>query len=437
MNVRLQALNILMQVVKHNHSLDGAFDKSLQQQQTNNAALDAHTGLLKELCYGVMRWWPTLQAIEQSLLDKPLVAKHQDLSVLIWIGIYQLEYMRTADHAAVSETVACAQAIKKQWAKSLLNAVLRRFQRERGQLIPSLENNLVASTAHPSGLLATLQQAWPNDWRYIVEQNNARAPMSLRVNQRLISRTDYRARLEQAGIFADVVEHIDSALSLKNACPVETLPGFNDGLVSVQDAAAQLAATLLAPQSGQRVIDACAAPGGKTCHLLEQAPDIDLLAIDSKAWRLQRLEENLQRLSLSCHVQVADAIDLESWWDGQPVDRILLDAPCSGSGVIRRHPDIKWLRQEFDIEQLLTTQSELLRALWSTLKPGGVLLYATCSILAAENHQQITRFLAEVDDAEEFPIAVNWGCPMLHGRTILPGENGMDGFYYARLRKKR
>jgi len=436
MNVRLQALNILLQVIQHNRSLDSVLDKSLQQRQVGTVTQDKHVAFLKALCFGVMRWWPRLQAIEQGLLGKPLADKHQDVRLLIWLGIYQLEYMRTADHAAVSETVACTQAIKKQWAKGLVNAVLRRFQRERDKVLVSLENDPIASTAHPAQLLAQLQQAWPNDWPSIVEQNNARAPMSLRVNQSLISRADYLNRLQQAGIAANPVEGIDSAVVLDNACPVETLPGFNDGLVSVQDAAAQLAATLLMAQPGQRVVDACAAPGGKTCHLLEQVRDIDLVAVDSKAWRLQRLEDNLQRLSLSCRLQVANAIELESWWDGQPVDRILLDAPCSGSGVIRRHPDIKWSRQKLDIEQLLATQGQLLRALWQTLKPGGVLLYATCSILPEENHQQIARFLDEIDNAEEMAIEANWGCPMSHGRTILPGEKGMDGFYYARLRKR-
>ncbi|PCH61516.1 MAG: 16S rRNA (cytosine(967)-C(5))-methyltransferase [Gammaproteobacteria bacterium] len=436
MNVRLQALNTLLQVVQHNHSLDAALDKALKGQQVKKGAYDgAHSGLLKELCYGVLRWWPRLEAIEKRLLDKPLAAKHQDLRLLIWLGIYQLEYLRIADHAAISETVACAQAIKKQWAKGLINAILRRFQREREQILASLNTDLIATTAHPAGLLTQFQQAWPNNWQEIVVANNARAPMSLRVNQRLLTRDEYLSRLQQAGIAAVAVAHVEPAISLDDPCAVETLPGFAEGMVSVQDAAAQLAANLLAPQPGECIVDACAAPGGKTCHLLEHEPGIDLIAIDNKARRLQRLEENLQRLGFSCQQIVADASDTASWWDGRPVDRILLDAPCSGSGVIRRHPDIKWLRQSVDLRELIATQGQLLRALWQTLKPGGVLLYATCSILAEENQGQIARFLGETADAEEIPIKAAWGCPMQHGRTILPGEKGMDGFYYARLRK--
>ncbi len=437
MNVRLQALNILLQVVLSHHSLDGALDKALKPSSQKKAAQDGmRSGLLKELCYGVLRWWPRLMAIEQTLLDKPLASKHQDLRVLIWLGLYQLEYLRTADHAAISETVACAQAIKKPWAKGLLNAVLRRFQREREQVMRSLETDLVATTVHPRRLLRQLQQDWPDDWPCIVAQNNARAPMSLRVNQGLIRRDDYLLRLQQADIGATAAEYVDSALVLDGACAVEDLPGFAQGLISVQDPAAQLAARLLAPQAGEHIVDACAAPGGKTCHLLEIEPTIELMAIDNKAWRLRRLEENLQRLNLGCQTIVADASDTASWWDGRPLDRILLDAPCSGSGVIRRHPDIKWLRQDVEIAQLLATQRQLLHALWQTLKPGGTLLYATCSVFANENQEQIAQFLAAVDNAEEFPIAADWGCPMRHGRTILPGEKGMDGFYYARLRKK-
>lgn len=437
MNLRLQALNILLQVVQKKHSLDGAIDRHLQQRITTNTSDDKQISLLKELCYGVMRWWPSLQAAEQALVDKPLPAKHQDLRLLIWLGLYQLEYMRTADHAAVSETVACAKLIKKQWAKGLLNAVLRRFQREKEAIYAALEDDVIADTGHPQGLLAAFQEAWPEDWRNIVKQNNTRAPMSLRVNTRLVSRDEYLQQLDDVGISACSYESIDSAISLEYACPVESLPGFDRGLVSVQDIAAQFAAALLMPKAGQRVVDACAAPGGKTCHLLEYQTDVDLLAIDTKAWRLNRLEENIQRLNLSCQIKFADAGDLSSWWDGQPVDRILLDAPCSGSGVIRRHPDIKWLRQDVAIGELLLTQRELLSNLWQALAPGGILLYATCSILPDENQKQIERFLAETLDAEEYPFDVDWGCPMPHGRTILPGEEGMDGFYYARLRKVR
>ena len=430
MNVRYQAIKILLEVIEAQHSLDIAIEEALK-----NVSANVNVSLLKELCYGVMRWWPRLQEIEQCLLDKPLAAKHQDLRLLIWLGIYQQEYMRIADHAAVSETVASVQALKKPWAKGLINAVLRRYQRERQTILDRLDDNPLAKSAHPAQWLTRLQQAWPETWQAIVAANNARAPMSLRVNQRLLTRDDYFQRLQQAGISATPVQPVASALSLAEPCAVESLPGFAEGLVSVQDGAAQLAAGLLAPQAGERVVDACAAPGGKTCHLLERQADLDLLAIDNKSRRLQRLQENLQRLNLSCQLKLADAADIESWWDGRAVDRILLDAPCSGSGVVRRHPDIKWLRQRLDIGQVLLAQRKLLDALWQVLRPGGVLLYATCSILPEENQEQIGQFLSRTDDAEELVINADWGCPMQHGRTILPGEKGMDGFYYARLQK--
>lgn len=430
MTVRLQALGVLLQVVRHDVSLDKALDKCLE----NNASHE-QISLLKELCYGVMRWWPRLKAIEHHLLDKPLANKHLDISVLLWLGFYQLEKLNIAEHAAVSETVACAPAIKKQWAKGLINALLRRFQREKENIVSQLENNTDFTTAHSESLIKALRQAWPQDWRKIVDANNSRAPMSLRVNRLKISRDDYIAELSNEQIDAKTSEVVASAIVLSEPCAVDKLPGFREGLVSVQDIAAQLAAELMAPQPGERIVDACAAPGGKTCHILESQSELDLVAIDNKAVRLKRVTENLKRLGLSCQLHAVDAVNLDAWWNGTEIDRLLLDAPCSGSGVIRRHPDIKWLRQSVNIDELVASQRRLLGTLWRTLKPGGVMLYATCSILPEENHEQIAWFLSEHDDAEEWPIAAEWGRAMSFGRTILPGEHDMDGFYYARLRK--
>ncbi|HEY0635850.1 MAG TPA: 16S rRNA (cytosine(967)-C(5))-methyltransferase RsmB [Gammaproteobacteria bacterium] len=425
MAVRDAACRALQQVIAGGRSLSQVVPELGQQIEPRERAL------LQELCYGTLRWLPRLEWYAAQLLDKPLKAKEHEVQVLLLIGLYQLAFMEIAAHAAVSETVAAAARFNKPWAKGLVNAILRRFQRERTELDQRMANNEVAQTAHPCWLLQTLQQAWPQQWREIAAANNQRPPMTLRVNRRHQTRSVYLEELQALGIEATPSPHAPEAITLTTPLNVEQLPGFNEGRLSVQDSAAQLAAHLVKAQPGQRVLDACAAPGGKTGHLLELYDDIELIAIDQEPARLARVAENLQRLHLNAQLLAADAGDPASWWDGRPFERILLDAPCSASGVIRRHPDIKTLRRPEDIDNLLTQQRRLLHALWPLLAPGGMLVYATCSVLPSENHQQINAFLAQTADARELPIEAAWGETVTVGRQILPGCDGMDGFYYA------
>jgi 16S rRNA (cytosine967-C5)-methyltransferase len=426
---RTTAALVVDQVVREGRSLTTALPPTLPRLAPRDR------GLAQELCYGTLRWHPRLEFVLKRLLQKPLKARDQDLHALLLVGLYQLAYLAVPPHVAVSETVSAAELMGKGWAKGLVNGILRRFQREAAQLGAEADGDVAARFAHPRWLLEMLQRAWPDAWEPIAEANNARAPLTLRVNAVRLSREDYLGRLHTAGISAHPAPHVSAAVIVEHAVPVEQLPGFGEGLVSVQDAAAQLAAELLDPQPGEHVLDACAAPGGKTSHLLERAPDLALDALDRDAARLVRVRENLSRLGLNARVIAADAGETEPWWDGRPYDRILLDAPCSATGVIRRHPDIKSLRKAADIPGLVTEQARLLNALWPLLKPGGMLLYATCSILPEENAGQIRRFIAAHADAVERPIAAEWGRPMEAGRQILPGENDMDGFYYACIAK--
>lgn len=427
-NPRAVAVSVLDRVLKEGQSLSTLLPYRFQSLPPERRAL------AQELCYGTLRWAPRLQAILNALMDKPLKAKDSDIQSLLLLGLYQLAYMEIPAHAAVSETVAITGVLNKGWAKGLVNAVLRRFQRERQALERNLENDPVAQSAHPAWLLKLLQQAWPDDWQAIVAANNQRPPMTLRVNRSQSSRDDYLLRLESEGFAAAASPYAPDALTLERPVNVEQLPGFDRGHVSVQDSAAQLAAVLVAPQAGMRVLDACAAPGGKTGHLLEICKDIELTALDLEETRLGRVEENLQRLGFSATLIAADA-SRPDWWDGTPFDRILLDAPCSASGVIRRHPDIKLLRQPEDIPRLVALQATILESLWPMLKPGGMLVYATCSILPQENAGQLANFLANHDDAKERPIEAKWGQVADVGRQILPDQDRMDGFYYACIEK--
>ncbi len=391
--------------------------------------------LAQELCYGTLRWWYQLDALLSLLLDKPLRGKDRDVHCLLLCGLYQLEYMGIPPHAAVSETVAVTTVLKKGWAKGLTNAVLRRYQREREELQQQLEGNPEARYAHPRWLIDALTAAWPAQWPEILAANNQRPPMTLRSAPNHQSREAYLQELEAAGIEASPTAHAPDALTLLQPHDVESLPGFAKGHVSVQDGAAQLAARLLGHQPGIRVLDACAAPGGKTGHILEICRDIELIALDLEEKRLQRVAQNLDRLQLRATLICGDAAIPGEWWDGQPFDRILLDAPCSASGVIRRHPDIKLLRRPDDIAQLVQLQAAILDAMWPLLRPGGMFVYATCSVLPQENSQQLESFLGRQVDAQELKIEADWGVTTTVGRQILPGQDGMDGFYYACIKK--
>jgi len=428
MNTRLIAARVLSRVLQDGQSLTAALDNALQAVESSK-----DRAFIQALCYGVCRQYHRLDFILSQLLDKPL--KDTDVKALALVGLYQLKFMRVKPHAAVSETVLATR--KKPWAKSLINAVLRTYLREQEGLEEKADKEQTAAASHPEWLIKQIEQDWPEQAQKILLENNQQPPMALRVNLSRTSRDHYLQALMDKDIAAVAVSFCPSAIMLDKPVPVDLLPGFAEGLVSVQDAAAQLAAELLDVQPGHRVLDVCAAPGGKTAHILESQSQLkELVAVDIDESRMQRVSENCQRLNLQAKLVVGDAANPEGWWDGKPFDRILLDAPCSALGVIRRHPDIKLLRRAEDIKPLQALQKNILQAVWPLLAPGGLLLYATCSILKQENEQQVQVFLAEHDDAVELSIEADWGSAGKCGRQILTGESGMDGFYYARISKQ-
>ena len=430
MNPRLAAAKALAAVLNGKASLNSSLPTQLDKVE------DRDRGFTQDLAFGTARWQPRLSALAAKLLQKPFKAADADVEALLLVGLYQLLYTRVPAHAAIGETVGCADKLKKPWAKALLNAVLRRAQRESEALLAELEHDPVVRTAHPRWLQKALKAFWPQQWEAICAANNAHPPMILRVNRRHHSRDAYLQLLTTAGINATPCVYSVDGIVLEAATDVRSLPGFAEGWISVQDEAAQLAADLLDLAPGQRVLDACCAPGGKTCHILEVEKDLaGVVAVDLEAKRLVRVRENLARLGLNADLIAADGRDTASWWDGKPFQRILLDAPCSATGVIRRHPDIKLTRQPDDIEALAVLQGELLDALWPTLEVGGILLYATCSTLPTENTEVIQAFLARTSGARELDLATAAGIKQPPGRQLLAQEGGHDGFYYAKLIK--
>jgi 16S rRNA (cytosine967-C5)-methyltransferase len=429
-NPRIIIAAILRAVIVDQISLDAAFTQQLPAQTQQ-------TSFIKASCFGVLRHYLRLRWYLQQLLEKPLKQKDMDVHCLLLSGLHELFEMHTPDHAVVSESVNAVNQLNKSWAKGLVNAILRNAKRQQTQLQARALEDPEARYLHPYWLLQQLQHDWPDDWQPLVTQNNLPPPMTLRIDTRQIDRQRYLEQLEQHALPATADAHVPCALTLMTAVDVHQLPGFAQGIVSVQDAAAQLAAILLDPQAGERVLDACAAPGGKTLHLLQQQPALTtVLALDNDSQRLTRVQQNLERAGVSAQIQQGDARQPQDWWDGQPFDRILLDAPCSATGVIRRHPDIKMLRRPEDLPRLAQTQAQILDALWPLLKTGGMLLYATCSVLKIENDQQIHNFLALHPDARCQPIDTGWGHAQTCGRQLLPGEGGMDGFYYALIYKQ-
>ena len=399
-------------------------------------AEDPDRGLISELCYGTLRYLPALQVISGKLLRKGIRDKDADVLALLFIGLYQIRYLRVADHAAVSETVQAAKQLKKPWATGLLNAALRKYLATQDELDKELSNNPVYSTAHPQWLVNSIQRQWPEQCEQIFDAANSRPPMTLRVNLQKQSRELLRSDLAELGIEASPGKLCDSALQLKSAVAVHRIPGFDEGFASVQDESAQLAAYLLGPHKAQRVLDACAAPGGKTGHLLERSPEISLTALDIDETRIAKVEQNLDRLGCGADIRAADASDLDGWWNGETFDRILIDAPCSGTGVMRRHPDIKQLRTPEDVSGFRERQIELLETLWSTLVSGGKLLYVTCSILKSENQDVVNHFAKNRDDVEFLPIEIDSAIQCNPGIQLLPMADGNDGFYYVLMAKQ-
>ncbi len=387
---------------------------------------------VQALTFGTLRQFHKLDFILAQLLEKPI--KDQEIKALALSGLYQLAFMRVKSHAAVSETVAAVRT--KTWAKPLLNGLLRNYLREQERLVAACQLDSGAATSHPKWLIHRIQHDWPEQAAQILAENNRQAPMVLRVNSRQTDRDRYLQLLADQGIAATAGGFSPSSIALENPVPVDKLPAFAEGWVSVQDGAAQLAAGLLDAQPGQRVLDVCAAPGGKTAHILETQPLLqELVAVDIDPQRMRRVDDNLQRLKLDAKRVVGDAAYPQSWWDGRAFDRILLDAPCSATGVIRRHPDIKLLRKPADIDALQAAQQAILEAIWPLLATGGRLLYATCSVLKQENERQVAGFLAVHAEAKTIPILADWGEARPLGRQILTGARDMDGFYYALLEK--
>jgi 16S rRNA (cytosine967-C5)-methyltransferase len=430
LSARTAAAQVIGQILRQQGSLSSALPAI--QPKVN----ESERALLQELCFGTLRWQPRLDAYLGKLLDKPLRGKDSDIQALLLLGLYQLLYTRIPDHAAIGETVEVARGLKKPWATKLINGVLRRFQREQEALDAQLQNDPVFNTSHPRWLLQRFRQAWPEQFEQIIAANNTHPPFTLRLNPRQQSRTDYLAELQELGVDAQATPFSPVGITLAQARDPRNLPLFAEGGISVQDEAAQLSAGLLELAPGQRVLDACCAPGGKTGHILETEADlVEVVALDNDERRLVRVRENLARLNVAASILCGDASKPTTWWDGASFDRILLDAPCSATGIIRRHPDIKLLRTPEDIQRLAALQGDILDGLWPLLKPGGILLYATCSIMPDENTRVVEAFLARQPQAQCDDLNVDWGIAQVCGRQLLPSADGHDGFYYARLRK--
>lgn len=432
MNIRTDAATIITEVIRSRKSLD-----ELVPIHATKYAESRDGSLLQELTYGTLRWYYRLDAIAKLLLTKSSKKTDPLIYSLILVGFYQLLYLRIPQHAVLFETVDATRTMQKSWATSLVNGVLRNFMRSQDKILPQLENNLVAKYSHPNWLIKRLKQDLPEDWLEILNENNLHPPLHLRVNLQKISRDDYFKKLSLLGITAKIPKDSKTAITLEKPIDIVKLPGFHQGLVSVQDLSAQYAADLLELKPGLSVLDACAAPGGKTSHILENTASLlKLVALDLSEKRLAMIQENLKRLQLSATLIWVDATKTSEWWDGEKFDRILLDAPCSGTGVIRRHPDIKILRQPKDILANATLQLKLLESLWPLLTDGGILVYATCSLLPEENQLVIEKFLGKYNNAREASITTDWGKPAKFGRQIFPKTHSTDGFYYAKISKQ-
>ncbi len=423
-NIRAAAAECLHQVLTLNKSLQDALPAALQDQPERDKAW------LQQMVYGVLRNLPLLQFWLNQLLSKPLKNKQKVVEQLIMLGFYQIAFSRVSQHAAVSETVEACKQLKQIPLKGLVNGILRNFIRDSIQ--DQLPDDPRIKAGLPKWLYNKLQIAYPHDFDDIVAAQQSQPPIWLRINLAKTNSQEFIEALGNAQIDFAASTGQPWQIKLLSSQPIEKLPGYDQGWFSVQDAAAQLAAIHLDPQPGDNVLDACAAPGGKTAHIFERQPELgSCLALDSSEKRLQRLRENLARLGHTPLVVSGDAASPKQWWDGQPFQRILLDAPCSATGIIRRHPDIPWLRKADDIRQLVELQKRILDQLWEALAPGGVFVYATCSILPEENRDQIEAFLQRHSDAEQIPLHPE----QKFGQQIIPGENDMDGFYYAKLVK--
>ncbi|MCB1645558.1 MAG: 16S rRNA (cytosine(967)-C(5))-methyltransferase RsmB [Pseudomonadales bacterium] len=414
------AVRYIRAVAEEGKSLDGLFTED-------------DSPLARQIVYGVIRDWYRLNHIVRQLVDKPLKGKYRNIQYLLLAGIYSIDDLKRPAHASVNNVVSATRAFRADWAKGLVNGVMRNYIRRQPELAATDVSVPEVRFNHPAWLIKTLAEAWPEDANDIFAANQSRGPMVLRVNLSRISREDYLNLLHEQVIDASAGDLTSASIYLEQPMEVSQLPGFDNGLVSIQDEASQLAATLLNCQKDDQVLDCCAAPGGKSCHILETSSDIRLTALDVSAERLELVADNLARLSLSAELVATDFLD---WQSDQMFDRILLDAPCSATGIIRRHPDIKLLRRASDIPELQQTQVRLLEKAWQYLRPGGFLLYSTCSVLPAENESVIEQFQGSNRAVMIDKIGADWGKPLSFGRQLLPRVQKNDGFYYARLRKQ-
>ncbi|KZY68266.1 hypothetical protein A3742_10105 [Oleiphilus sp. HI0071] len=426
MNVRTLAAQALEEVRSEKRSLNTVLPKVLDQ------ALPADQALLQELLFGSCRWFFFLDQVVSGYLQRPLHRKDTLSKTFLIVGAYQLLFTRIPDHAAIHETVEAAKELGLENTKGLINAILRQIARDEK---PEIDASAIEQS-FPEWFSAKLANNWPESYAQILKASNEHPPMTLRVNSSKITRDDYLKALNEIGTVASPCSFSQKGIQLEAPCDITTLPNFDAGFVSIQDEAAQLSTQLLALEPGMRVLDACAAPGGKTCAMLESHPDLQVLALDHDARRLKRVDENLQRLGLAAKTKAAAAQEVDSWFDGNAFDRILIDAPCSATGVIRRHPDIKLLREPSDLKNLAELQLQLLTTLWKTLKPGGLMVYATCSIFPQENARVVERFLKVQEQASVAPILQPWGIDTGFGTQLFPEEGAHDGFFYAVIIKE-
>lgn len=420
-NARFSAVRAVSQVLIGHSIRVSDYGQGLDQQQKAFA---------HQLAQGTINALPRLNGLLSQLLSKPIKAKEAEVHAILLTGLYQIEYLRTPDHAAVNESVNLAKKLKKTWAIKLINGCLRRFIREQDKLRQNLSTASTAS--HSEWMYQMIAEQWPEHAAKIIEANNHAGPMCLRVNQSLLSTDEYLKKLTAADVSGTRSQQAPECIRLDQACAVEKLPGFNEGWISVQDEAAQLAAPLLAIQPGQRILDACSAPGGKACHLAESYPNSFVIARDVSSERLLMVKQSISRLGLKVDIQELSEAQRS---ERECFDHILADVPCSGSGVVRRHPDIKTLRLQSDLAQFQRQQLNILQDLWPKLKIGGTLLYVTCSIFEQENDQTVRRFLKQEKQASVDTICSSWGYATEFGRQLIPKREGSDGLFFCRLQK--
>ncbi|PHS20596.1 MAG: 16S rRNA (cytosine(967)-C(5))-methyltransferase [Kangiella sp.] len=416
-------------------------DSPLARQSQNNSQL----AFAKHILFGSLRYFHQIKAILEQLLDKPLKQKDTDIFCILISGIYQLKYLSVPDHAAISESVDLAKSVNKKWASGLINAVLRGYQRKNKEIGERLSKADTFLYSHPNWIINQLKMDWPNNYKKILTANNERAPMAIRINTNLTNKLSYQKLLEEQGINSQQHSIAKDALILDQPCDVYSLPGFTQGQSTVQDVAPQLVVELLDLKPGFKVLDGCAAPGGKTTHILQREPNTLLTSVEKSASRLERVTEVLSRFNMldnSYKVKLlnVDFLDYQDWWNGEFFDRILIDVPCSASGVIRRNPDIKIHRKKTDMESLVKIQREILNSAWQMLKPGGKLVYATCSVFKVENEDQINQFFENnraklLDMPLEAHQELKDKSVTDFGYQIFPGQMQMDGFYFCGLEK--